>query len=162
MRCTSIASAQSTRLVIAQARVHYFLKASLPKSFEKKRREMQCYDTLRSLDGLRVGFMLADSKTSDVQLCARQFVDDNIDACLRATNTSVFTRLTSLLYQGINITLVPVNGTELGVWREGMVVRVALSISFRTGRLRRRARSSWRRYRRVHGLLEFVKRYTML
>ena len=96
---------------------------------------MQCYDTLRSLDGLRVGFMLVDSKTSDVQLCARQVVDNNIDACLRATNTLVYARLTSLVYQGINVKLVPINGTELGVWREGMLIRVALYVSSRAGRL---------------------------
>ena len=89
---------------------------------------MQRYNTLRSLDGLRVGFLLADSQTSDVQLCAQQFVDNNVDACLRATNTSAYTRLASLIYQGINITLVPVNDTELGVWREGMFTRVAFYI----------------------------------
>ena len=117
MCCASIRNAEEhLAFYCARARI------SLPqRQRAKELQKMQRYNTLRSLDGLRVGFTLTDSIMSDVQLCARQVVDDNINACLRATNTSVFTRLASFVYQGINITLVPVNGSDLGVWREGML-----------------------------------------
>ena len=124
-------------LLLAPLVCYCTIEANLLKNSERKSPKMQCCGTLRSLDGLRVGVTLLDSNMHDAKLCARQLIDGNVDACLRSTNTSVLTRLTSLIYQGVNITLVPLNDSVLGVWREGVSLHIlsAPLLSFRTGRL---------------------------
>lgn len=80
---------------------------------------MQRYNTLKSLEGLRIGVTLADTKMHDAELCAKQLIGNHFNKCLRAENISVFARLSSILYQGIDITLVPINDTSWGVWQQG-------------------------------------------
>ena len=75
---------------------------------------MQRYNTLNSLNGLRMDVTLLDTVMYDAQLCAQQYTYNAVERCLRAENISVYARMVSLLYQGIDIALVPLNDASWG------------------------------------------------
>lgn len=79
---------------------------------------MQRYDTLRSLAGIRADVALLDTQPYDAALCARQLVDNRVQECMRSTNISVWSRIASILFQGIDVDLVTLNDTVWGMWEE--------------------------------------------
>ena len=50
---------------------------------------MRRLNTLKSLDGLRVGVTLIDTTIRGAELCVRQFVDNTVGKCLHAHDVSV-------------------------------------------------------------------------
>lgn len=78
---------------------------------------MKRYNTLASLDGLRVGVPLIASQMNAAELCAQQLTENTVGECLRSKNVSVAARIASIMLQGINITLVPLNDSSFGVWQ---------------------------------------------
>ena len=77
---------------------------------------MKRYSTLASLDGLRVGVPVFITQMHAARLCTRQLADNTVAKCLRSNDVTATARVVSVMLQGINVTLVPLNDSSVGVW----------------------------------------------
>ena len=72
------------------------------------------YNTLKSLSGLRVSVGLASASVSAADICVHQYERSTLELCDQQKSAHIETMMTSIFYQGINVTLVQLNETAWG------------------------------------------------